>query len=300
MILTSILAAGAINAAAVGQVGENYCHLTWDKQCCPVPGCNVSIAPGVLTICNEKPEPAEFTWVLTDVSGLGLQFMPSSGTSGPGNSPFGVPSTCVDIPFTVICPPNFPVGSVADYQATVTKVGTMETFTCFGNVRNVSDWKLDPVGDPVIDVSIPVDATQPAVSSRGGLSVSNIGSSGKDGVSITPVVMGPFRVEPSQLVIPPITPGSSFTVDSFFDVFYEIQTPQSLTRGAPPQSNIGDILFMIDTDVPPDGIADTVIGSQTVRGVPSVAPCPGDINNDGVVDTADLGILIGAFGTFCF
>ena len=29
------------------------------------------------------------------------------------------------------------------------------------------------------------------------------------------------------------------------------------------------------------------------------APCPSDINGDGVTDTADLGLLIGAFGTMC-
>jgi uncharacterized protein (DUF2141 family) len=32
----------------------------------------------------------------------------------------------------------------------------------------------------------------------------------------------------------------------------------------------------------------------------SLAPiieCPADINNDGVIDTADLGILLGVFGT---
>lgn len=28
-------------------------------------------------------------------------------------------------------------------------------------------------------------------------------------------------------------------------------------------------------------------------------PCRADINGDGVVDTADLGILIGSFGTLC-
>ena len=28
-------------------------------------------------------------------------------------------------------------------------------------------------------------------------------------------------------------------------------------------------------------------------------PCPGDINGDGIVDTADLGILIGSFGSMC-
>lgn len=288
MILESIILASAVNASAVAQSGENYCHLTWDKQCCPVPGCDVSIAPGVLTICNEKPEQAEFTWELIDVSGLGLQFMPQNGVAEPRNSPTGMAEPCIDIPFTVICPPNFPLGSVADYQAIVTKVSTGETFTCFGNVRNVSEWKVEPIGDPVVDVPVGPVATPV----RAQLVVSNIGSSGKDGVRISATPMGSFDVQPAQIQIPPIAPGTSYAVDSFFDITYRID------RGMPPAPGLmGDILFKIDTDG--DGIDETVIGSMTVRGVPTVGPCVGDINGDGVIDTADLGLLVGVFGTAC-
>ncbi|MCB9838435.1 MAG: hypothetical protein H6813_03775 [Phycisphaeraceae bacterium] len=293
MILTSIVAASALNAAVVGQTGENYCHLTWDKQCCPVPGCDVGIAPGILTICNEKPDAAEFMWQLVDVSGMGLQFMPASGIAAPGNTPTGVVEPCIDIPFTVICPPNFPLGGVADYQAIVTKISTGETFTCFGNVRNVSDWKIDTTGDPVIDVPMPRpgDVATPV---RANLTVSNIGSSGKDGVTIFAVPMGGFDVMPSQLFIPPTPPGTQFAVDSFFDICYG----QNSRGVIPGQSMMGDVLLEIDTTG--DGLPDTVIGSLTVRALPpSSAPCPGDLNGDGVVDTADLGILLGAFGTLC-
>ena len=285
---------GAVAIAGTPGGGENYCHLTWDKQCCPVPGCDVGIAPGVLTICNEKGVPAEYHWELIDVSGMGLQFMPQNGVAGPGNSPIGIPEPCMDIPFTVICPPNFPVGSVADYQAIVTKVGTNETFTCFGNVVNHSEWKLDPSGDPVIDVPVLSDGTMPAENARGQLVVSNIGSSGKDGVAIDLEPMGPFGVSPTRILIPPTPPGTSYAVDSFFDIWYK---EPSSGRGAPGSPVMGSILFSIDLDG--DGTSETVIGSQTVRGVPTAAPCPGDINGDGVVDAADLGILIGVFGTTC-
>jgi len=297
MAITSIIfAAGAVSALISTGVppgtGENYCHLTWDKQCCPIPGCDVSIAPGVLTICNEKPEPAEFFWELIDISGLGLQFMPQSGIAAPGMDPTGISTgPCIDIPFTVICPPNFPLGTAADYQAIVTKVGTNETFTCFGNVRNASELKLDPAGDPVIDVPIPLAGAQ-ATAVRGQLVVSNLGSSGKDdGSRLYIVPMGPFAVAQATLDIPPIPPGSSWAVDSFFDVSFS-----GARRGAGVDL-MGDILFMIDTDG--DNVGDTVIGSQTVRGVPTAAPCVGDLNGDGVIDTADLGILLGVFGAPC-
>jgi hypothetical protein len=65
-----VIVAGAVNAVVVGRIGENDYHLTWDKQGCPVPGCNVSIAPGILTICNGKRDPAEIMWELIDVSAV--------------------------------------------------------------------------------------------------------------------------------------------------------------------------------------------------------------------------------------
>jgi len=300
MSCTTICAAGAIAAAALagtpGGTGDNYCHLTWDKQCCPVPGCDVSIAPGILTICNEKPDPAEFQWELIDVSGMGLQFMPQNGVVAPGGmNPAGQTGPCFEIPFTVICPDPFPVGSVADYQAIVTKVGTNETFTCFGNVVNRVPLKLDPPGDPVIDVVI-ADPGVPAPSTPVGISAHNIGSSGKDGVRIHFEVMGPFVVNPPAADLPPIPPDSSWTVDSFFDIAYEIE-PFPAPRGPTSTTVMGDVLYKIDTTG--DGQGDTVIGSQTVRAAPAGPDCPTDINGDGVTDTADLGILIGAFGTMC-
>ncbi|MCB9838434.1 MAG: hypothetical protein H6813_03770 [Phycisphaeraceae bacterium] len=288
MIGIHFFAAGALGAASLAGpagMGTNTCHLTWDKQCCPVPGCATSIAPGVLTICNGKDVGAEYNWTLTDISGMGLSFMPSSGFTGLN------PGECIDLPFTVICPPNFPLGSVADYEARVTKVSTGETISCFGNVRNMSDFKIDPPV-PVVPVAVPADISVPAPRTEVRLSVSNIGSSGKDGVSLYVVPMGQFAVDPPVLPLPPIAAGASIS-DCRYEVFFDI----SLLRGAPPQQTMGDVLYMLDTTG--DGVADTVIGSQTVRGVPQAAPCPGDLNGDGVVDTADLGILLGAFGTLC-
>jgi len=292
MNTTALFLSGAVSAAAIAGPGgaddRNHCHLTWDKQCCPVPGCDVSVAPGVLTICNDKSAGAEFQWELIDVSGLGLQFMPASGFTGLN------PGECIDLPFTVVCPADFPLGSVADYQAIVTKVGTNEVFDCFGNVRNVSMLKIDPPGDPVIDVTIPADATAPAPRSEVRMSVSNLGSSGKDGVRLHIVPMDQFIVEPQFLDLPPIPQGSSIS-DCRFDVFFDIDTGR---RGLqPPLQVMGDILYMLDTDN--DGVGDLTIGSQTVRATPAGPDCPTDINGDGVTDTADLGILIGAFGMMC-
>ncbi len=284
---SAVLAAAAPAGMPGGGQGDNFCHLTWDKQCCPVPGCNVSVAPGILTICNNKQGGAEFTWELIDVSGMGLQFMPASGFTGLN------PGECIDLPFTVICPPNFPLGSVADYQARVTKVGTMETFSCFGNVRNMSDLKIDPPV-PVVEVGIPADLSTPGDRTEVRMSVSNIGSSGKDGVSLHIVANPPFAVDPPVLELPFIAQNSSIS-DCRFDVFFDIDI--SLLRGPNPVQQVGDVLYMLDNDG--DGNPETVIGSQTVRAVPAATPCVGDINGDGVIDTADLGVLIGVFGTTC-
>ncbi|MCB9838406.1 MAG: hypothetical protein H6813_03625 [Phycisphaeraceae bacterium] len=107
--------------------------------------------------------------------------------------------------------------------------------------------------------------------------------------------MGPFVVNPPTLPIPQIEPGGSFVVDSFFDITYVIDFP-----GADGPTVMGDILVEFDADGNGSISQDEVVGSLTVRGELTLpGPCPADLNGDGVVDTADLGILLGEFGTMC-
>lgn len=55
----------------------------------------------------------------------------------------------------------------------------------------------------------------------------------------------------------------------------------------------GDLLIVNDND----GVDDNSGETQLMR-IPGVFPaCPGDFNNDGVVDTIDLGIVLGGFGS---
>ncbi len=72
---------------------------------------------------------------------------------------------------------------------------------------------------------------------------------------------------------------------------------RSLTSTVPNEQLGFDGLGMGDTDG--DGLTDFLCSAANSDRVYIVAGarCPGDVNGDGGVDTADLGLLIGAFGT---
>jgi len=74
--------------------------------------------------------------------------------------------------------------------------------------------------------------------------------------------------------------------------------PGSLTWNV--QINPNDITLAIGSisDINGDGVVDTADLGILIAQFGTAAPVA-DLNNDNVVDTADLGILIGAFGTTC-
>ncbi|MCB9838407.1 MAG: hypothetical protein H6813_03630 [Phycisphaeraceae bacterium] len=155
MLLASFVAASAINVAVLGQ-NDNYCHLPWDKQCFPIPGCNYSVSPGTLTICNNKSAGASFHWAMDPDGSSGLSFAPSMGDV------YVAPGECVDVPFLVLCTPMTPGGFIIYDVEVVKDVQPAEPpFGCNGSVINHSSWAIDPVGPPVIIVPIPDQGANP-------------------------------------------------------------------------------------------------------------------------------------------
>jgi hypothetical protein len=77
--------------------------------------------------------------------------------------------------------------------------------------------------------------------------------------------------------------------------------PAHLVIGPDPTISVAypDQLAACIADINRDGKVDTADLGMLVGQFGAQCPCTADLNGDGVVDTADLGILIGAFGQFC-
>jgi len=263
-------------ASAQGGTQGNFCHLQWDIPCCPDP-CGGGFATVMLTICNYKAAGAEFEFHMNGPAGV--MFMPQVGFVGVASG------DCIDIPITVKCPPG--LGGFV-FSATVIKVGTPETSFCEGSIRDTGGIKGIPL-PPVVDapagvpVRVPVMVQLPATFRPAFFDIFYRAS----------MQPSPFQVNPpmTRLSLNGLPPGEPVLVDSFFDIFYEID----FARGGPIGPEVGDIL--IEADLDGDGLTEP-IGSLTVRGVPRA--CLGDMNGDGIVDTGDLGILISLFGQSCF
>ena len=99
-------------------------------------------------------------------------------------------------------------------------------------------------------------------------------------------------------------PANMWQVDSFFDINYRIEfqgCPGSVLEG---MSGATELVARFSTDLCPpdlnnDGLIDTADLGILIGNFGTPGPL-GDLNGDGIVDTADLGILIAQFGQFCF
>lgn len=69
--------------------------------------------------------------------------------------------------------------------------------------------------------------------------------------------------------------------------------------GSPSAGAVYRIISACPSDLNGDGAIDTADLGQLIGAFGSASATPADINNDGTVDTADLGILIAAFGATC-
>lgn len=99
-------------------------------------------------------------------------------------------------------------------------------------------------------------------------------------------------------------PANTWRADSFFDLVYSIEfqgCPGSVLDGMS-GTTVGVVRITTDlcpADVNNDGVIDTADLGILIANFGNPGPL-GDINGDGIVDTADLGILISQFGQVCF
>ncbi len=250
----------------------DHCELLWDLPCCIVPGTNIGVSNNVLTICNCFQDVATYDFFLKG-GPAGTTFSP------PGGVVTLAPGECIEIPIMVTCDPSAtgPMGGGFVFQANVTNIATGAQFSCQGSVRGVENWKVTPV-DPV--VAVPVGTTV-----RTQLVVSNIGSSGKDGVSIDVMTMGGGTATArwQNPIVMPTGGQCALPLDIRFD------GPPS-ARGA-----TFDVFFdvIVSYDDDGDGVPEqnSSLKARVVGG-----PCIGDLDGDGVVGSADLAELIGRWG----
>ena len=196
------------------------------------------------------------------------------------------PNSCVTIPVTatLIGPAN--PGDLGCFSVTIVNTTTGQACTTMGQtpVGNGDLW-ITPC-DPV--VSIPNGMPKLI-----GFDVTNIGSQ----QSLIPFLIDVF---PSDMVssekvvsLNGLPPGTRY-IGNLQVMPGETKQVTVMARFTEPDSfQFHDAILSIDIDG--DGAPEQAssIGLLNV----AVPPCPGDLNGDGVVNGADLGIMLGAWGT---
>ncbi len=277
----AVACAALMVASAPTTTNADFCELSWDKPCCPIPGCPVGVADVTLLICNCTDETAVYNYELFSPV-QGVFFSPPNGTVTLQRG------DCIEIPIKVYCPVPAPPGNMGiPLNAIVTNRTNGNQFECQGLVKVVQDFKVDPT-----DPTLPGTAPTPADPNSGlipvSLSVSNLGSSGKDGVSISFDPMGP--IAPLEPIFVPVAPGGTQIVE----ILARVLPPT--TEGNPPQGQPTTGALLINWDDDGDGIPETNSSVSFLIGAP---PCAGDLNGDGIVNGADLAGLLANWG-MCF
>ena len=270
----TMCAAGAIIASPTPAAAD-YCELSWDVPCCPIPGTNIGKADVALTICNCTDQPTEYRFQMKS-GDPGVQFDPPMGMISLQ------PGQCIDIPITVYCPPGLPPGEGFTFSANVINLATGGQFECTGLVKGVQDFKVTPV-DPVIVVPIP-DPTDPPVIVIPFLGT-NMGG-GLDPLSLSFETMGPILPpSPMQFLIPP---GDTQGLELMLQAV--VMPPESAAPGPPTTATL-----LVKWDDDGDGIAE-VNSSVNLRFEFGAGGCVADLNSDGRVDGADLANLLANWG----
>jgi len=266
-------------------------HLSAFSKCC-FP--QVSTVTGKLTICNPAQIVRNFAWSVISLPGPGCDnildiqwIMPSSGVVSV------LPGGCATIEITILCKGTLHGSdtSVSCLTAAVTNLGTGVTVEATGNVTSVfggpgsgggSIWCAQPIKgmpDP-----LPVLLAEPT---SGGFTVRNLGQQA-GAFSYTVIAGGVVSLNGAA----PGTPVSGY-LDVGPNGSDDILLSISFVDAAPFQ--IFDVVLFSDLDG--DGVAEPVASFGVFTGAGNGAPdCPCDLTGDGVINGADLGVLLQQWG----
>lgn len=268
------------NAGTSGKC-KDTCHASWDRLFCDPSLPSI----GDFTICNFSGAAYNYTYTLTPKTYLAgcaaaIALSPSAGVVSVG------PNSCVTIPVsaTLIGPAN--PGDLGCFTVTIVNTTTGQACSAMGQtpVGNGELW-ITPC-DPVVQFPL---GMQKLV----GFDITNIGSP-------LPVVEFKIDVFPSDMMstekvvsLNGLPPGTRYIGNLFVPPGQTKQATVEARFTQPDSFQFHDVILSVDIDG--DGAPEQVSSIGIINvGVPS---CPADLNGDGVVDGADLGIMLGAWGT---
>ncbi|MFO0875046.1 MAG: LamG-like jellyroll fold domain-containing protein [Phycisphaerales bacterium] len=292
----------ALHGAGSAGKCKASCHASWDRQLCFNFGFSTQVDA---TIVNNSTVGRTYQYTITENGGCsitGVVYTPSSGTVfvGPGGQ--------ATVNFTATIPG--PILGQGCYNVTFTNLSNNTTCTATGSfISEICGFIVLP--DPTIanvGINETANATFRVIAGPDGASVpyqivampSNMAPTGTDlslnGLPPGEPVIGQLDLAPNQVAVIDLSLWFN-TCGAIFDwtdvIFYGPNFDG--TFGA--LSSFGVLMVKAPSclgDLNDDGVVNGADLGILLSGWGSTGP--GDFNEDGVVDGADLGIMLGAWG----
>jgi len=266
---------------------KNRCDLAGDGAFC----LNTSSLTRVLSIFNSSS--AAQTYIVT---ANGATSVPGHNCNGPVMTPANFtitpavltvgPNSSAPVTITIARPAGLDPGEASCYAVTILKAREDESFSCYGSVSRTNQWCFSN-GDGTI-LTVPPNETMLM-----SFDVENTGDD--DGyieykLALTGPGAGAARIGGANPGTPvygqnkmPVGSSTQLEVEVTFVEYVPFATATLLVTG----------------DENNDCDSSEVLASQSFLSVPTSTPpaCPGDIYSDGVVNGADLAIVLGSWGT---
>ena len=265
--------------------GDTEVHLTKYEHCCWPIDQSVTMT---LTICNNSTVPRNYGWTIGSVTGPGCPntVLPMFITPNMGSVTVP-PGGCVTIPIVVDCEGTLGSGSTTCLQAIVTDLGSSQTFTASGQIKStiinpgspVPQWcirRSDPIESPI---RIPFGET-----ANVGFVATNVSS--VDGALFYEVHGGGvLRIngnDPGNGFLNYATAPAGASTSRRFNVAFDEYRPGMLF----------DVVIFADLNSTGEREPVLSIAFQTF----DPTGCVGDATGDGLVNFADLNLLLSCYG----